>query len=131
MIGQLTKNFHADEFKCKDGTPVPMEYKINLIELATNLQVLRDVLKRKITITSGYRSPSHNEALRKKGIKAAKNSAHLTAKAADIKVEGLTPRQVKIQIEELIKRGMMKNGGIGLYATWLHVDVGTPRRWSK
>ena len=126
MIGQLTKNFHADEFKCKDGTPVPMEYKINLIELATNLQVLRDVLKRKITITSGYRSPSHN-----KKIKGASKSSHLTAKAADIKVEGLTPRQVKIQIEELIKRGMMKNGGIGLYATWLHVDVGTPRRWSK
>ena len=126
MIGQLTKNFHADEFKCKDGTPVPMEYKVSLIELATNLQVLRDVLKRKITITSGYRSPSHN-----KKIKGASKSSHLTAKAADIKVEGLTPRQVKIQIEELIKRGMMKNGGIGLYASWLHYDISTPRRWSK
>jgi uncharacterized protein YcbK (DUF882 family) len=126
MIGQLTKNFHADEFKCKDGSPVPMEYKANLIELATNLQVLRDVLKRKITITSGYRSPERN-----KKVGGAKNSAHLTAKAADIKVEGLQPRQVKIQIEELIKRGMMKNGGIGLYSSWLHYDISTPRRWSK
>ena len=124
-IGQLTKNFHADEFKCKDGTPVPMEYKGNLIELATNLQVLRDVLKRKITITSGYRSPSHN-----KKIKGASKSSHLNAKAADIKVEGLTPSQVKIQIEELIKRGMMKNGGIGLYASWIHYDVSTTRRWN-
>ena len=126
MIGQLTKNFHADEFKCKDGKPVPMEYKVSLIELATNLQVLRDVLKRKITITSGYRSPAHN-----KKVGGASKSSHLTAKAADIKVEGLTPRQVKIQIEELIKRGMMKNGGIGLYASWLHYDISTPRRWSK
>ena len=126
MIGQLTKNFHADEFKCKDGTPVPDEYRNNLIELATNLQVLRDVLKRKITIISGYRSPAHN-----KKVGGASKSSHLTAKAADIKVEGLTPRQVKIQIEELIKRGMMKNGGIGLYSSWLHVDIGPPRMWQK
>lgn len=126
MIGQLTKNFHADEFKCKDGTPVPMEYKVNLIELATNLQVLRDVLKRKITITSGYRSSAHN-----KKVGGASKSSHLTAKAADIKVEGLKPSQVKIQIEELIKRGMMKNGGIGLYSSWLHYDISPPRRWQK
>lgn len=125
-IGQLTKNFHADEFKCKDGTPVPDEYRSNLIELATNLQVLRDSLGKRITITSGYRSPEHN-----KKVGGASNSAHLTAKAADIKVEGFTPRQVKITIEELIKRGKMKNGGIGLYKSWLHYDVSTPRRWQK
>ena len=125
MIGQLTKNFHADEFKCKDGTPVPDEYRNNLIELATNLQVLRDVLKRPIQITSGYRSPAHN-----KKVGGASKSSHLTAKAADIKVEGLKPSQVKIQIEELIKRGMMKNGGIGLYASWVHFDISEPRRWN-
>ena len=39
---QITKNFNLDEFHCKDGTKVPEEFIANVVELAQNLQVLRD-----------------------------------------------------------------------------------------
>lgn len=126
MIGQLTKNFHADEFACKDGTKVPLNLKANLIELAVNLQVLRDVVSTSISITSGYRSPSHNTK-----IGGAKFSQHINATAADIKVKGMTPKQVAVIIEKLIADNKMKQGGIGIYKSWVHYDTrGTKARWN-
>jgi uncharacterized protein YcbK (DUF882 family) len=125
VSGQLTKNFSAREFKCKDSSEVPIELKANLMKLATNLQVLRDYLGKSITITSGYRSPSHN-----KKIKGAKFSQHMNATAADIKVDGITPKQVAAAIEKLILENRIVQGGIGIYPSWVHYDVrGTKARW--
>lgn len=124
-MGQLTKNFHLDEFKCKDGTSVPLELRANIIELAVNLQVLRDYLGKPISINSAYRTPSHN-----KWIKAAKNSYHVKAMAADIKVEGFAPKDIASEIEHLIARGRMKQGGLKAYATFVHYDIrGLRARW--
>lgn len=123
--GQLTKNFHADEFKCKDGSGVPLVLKHNVVKLATNLQVLRNHLGKAITITSGYRSPEHN-----KKIGGAKLSQHIFAKAADIKVEGIKPSKLADIIEKLIYEGKMSEGGIGIYHSWIHYDVrGVHARW--
>jgi uncharacterized protein YcbK (DUF882 family) len=69
VSGQLTKNFSALEFKCNDGSGVPIELKANLIKLAVNLQVLRDYVKVPITITSGYSSPAHNKKVKGKSAK--------------------------------------------------------------
>jgi len=126
VTGQLTKNFHADEFKCKDGSGVPIALKANLIKLAVNLQVLRDYLGKSITITSGYRSPAHN-----KKIGGAKFSQHINATAADIKVSGMTPVQVAAAIEKLITENRMVQGGLGVYKSWIHYDVRpTKARWN-
>lgn len=122
---QLTKNFHRKEFDCKDGTKVPEQYKSNLIKLATNLQVLRDHLGKPIVINSGYRSPKHNA-----NVGGAKNSQHLLATASDIRVAGLTSKELHTIILQLIKAGKMHNGGVGLYPNFLHYDVrSTPARW--
>lgn len=120
---RLTKNFELKEFSCRDGNGVPLELLSNVKELAEQLQVLRDELG-PITITSGYRTPAYN-----KKIGGAKYSQHTLAKAADIKVQGMTPEQVKATIERLIKEGKMKDGGIGIYASWVHYDCGAKRRW--
>jgi len=54
----------------------------------------------------------------------------MLAKAADIKVAGLTPTEVKAAIEALIAEGAMKKGGVGLYKTFTHYDVrGRNARW--
>ena len=121
---KLTNSFSLKEFACKDGNSVPLELLANVKELADNLQVLRDEVGVPITITSGYRTEAYN-----KKIGGAKSSMHIQAKAADIKVQGLTPKEVKHIIEILIKDGKMKDGGIGLYSSWLHYDVGPKRRW--
>lgn len=124
---KLTKNFSLSEFDCKDGTPVPKKYIGNAQEVANNLQVLRDVLGVPVRITgSGYRTPAHN-----KKVGGAKTSQHLTCSAADINADGYTPLRLANKIETLIKQGKMKQGGIGIYKTFVHYDVrGTAARWN-
>lgn len=121
---QLTKNFYLEEFACNDGTPVPDNYFGNVQELAMELQVLRDHIDTPIIINSGYRSPTYNKA-----IGGASASMHLKAKAADIVTRKHTPKQLKSIIEKLIRQGKMKNGGIGLYPSFVHYDTGPVRRW--
>lgn len=123
----LTPNFNLDEFKSKDGSSFPAEIVQSLTILATQLQALRIELGRSITITSGYRSPSHNLK-----VGGAKDSFHVRGMAADIQVSGMTPKQVYDAIEKLIKEGKMKEGGLGLYKSWVHYDFRGKRiRWDK
>ena len=118
---KLENNFYLDEFYCKDrkNTPVPEEYMENVILLAKNLQLLRDEIGNKtITINSAYRTPNHN-----KKVGGSKSSQHLEAKAADIVVEDMNPREVKEIVELMIRRKKLWFGGVGLYDSFLHVDV--------
>lgn len=123
---KLTTNFSLSEFN-KRNYNVPTDVLRNLIELAKNLQVLRDEVKKPIKITSGYRPAELNAK-----VGGATKSRHITGQAADFKIEGYTPKQVAAIIEKLIAAGKMKQGGIGTYSTWVHYDVrGTAARWSK
>lgn len=125
MGKQLTKNFKLSEFKCRDGSGVPPEYVDNVALLADNLQVLREELDMPIHVISGYRSPKYNRR-----IGGARRSQHMLAKAADIKVKGMDPVDVKKAIEALISAGKMQQGGIGLYTTFVHYDVRARKsRW--
>ncbi|MBK25131.1 MAG: hypothetical protein CME70_14130 [Halobacteriovorax sp.] len=125
-MGDLTKNFSFSEFSCRDGSDVPFEYIDNVRLLAENLQVLRDHIGLPIRVISGYRSPSYNRK-----IGGARKSQHMVAKAADIKVTGLTPDQVWNTVLQLIKEGKMLQGGVGRYVTFTHYDVRLRKaRWS-
>jgi uncharacterized protein YcbK (DUF882 family) len=122
---KLSKNFSAKEFSSKDGAPTPLEVLTNLEELATNLQVLRDHIGMPIKINSGYRSPFHN-----KKVGGAERSQHLLGTAGDLKASGMRPSELHAIIENLIKEGKMKQGGLGLYNTFVHYDIrGTKARW--
>ena len=122
---ELTKNFSKKEFDSKDGAQMPDAVLVQITRLACNLQRLRDVVRRPITINSGYRSPSHNKA-----IGGVANSQHVQGKAADIVINGMTPKQVADVIEGLIKDGEMLQGGIGIYNTFTHYDIrGQKARW--
>jgi uncharacterized protein YcbK (DUF882 family) len=124
-MAKLTNNFSLEEFKSKCGRDIPNNVLPNIIQLAKNLQVLRDAVGKSITITSGYRSPQHN-----KKIGGAKDSQHVKGLAADIKVAGMTPKEVALVIEGLIESGKMRQGGIGIYPSWVHYDIrGTKARW--
>lgn len=122
---ELTKDFDLEEFYCKDGTAIPVEYIPNVQKLANNLQVLRDVLKEPIHINSSYRHPAYNARIGGKP-----ESQHLTASAADITVKSKSPKQLKTIIEKLIVQKKLWFGGIGLYKGFLHVDIReSPARW--
>ena len=123
---KLTNNFNLNEFN-KHNFPLTETILRNIQELAKNLQVLRDEVKKPIKITSGYRDPSFN-----KKIGGATQSRHITGQAADLKIEGYTPKQVAAIIEKLIAAGKMKQGGLGIYSTWIHYDIRlTKARWTK
>ena len=122
---KLTANFSKSEFESKDGAKMPDDVFENIKKVANELQVLRDVLKQPININSAYRSPSHN---RKVG--GVKNSQHVKGTAVDIVVKGLSTEQLAYKIDELISKGIMQQGGIGIYDTFVHYDIrGTKARW--
>jgi uncharacterized protein YcbK (DUF882 family) len=125
MSHQLTSHFAWEEFDCKDGTKVPQEYWGNVQLLATNLEALRRAFDKPIQIVSGFRTKAHNKA-----VGGAPSSQHLTASAADIKIEGHTPKEVAAKIEALVADKRMTQGGIGIYPTWVHYDIrGVHARW--
>lgn len=123
---KLTNNFNLNEFNKHNFSLTETVLK-NIQDLAKNLQVLRDEVKKPIKITSGYRPAEHNAK-----IGGASKSRHITGQAADIKIEGLTPIYVASVIEKLISAGKMKQGGLGIYKSWIHYDTrGTAARWNK
>lgn len=124
-MAKLTTNFSLNEFQCKDGSDIPNDILPNVIELAKNLQVLRNYINKPITINSGYRSPRYNAK-----IGGVKNSQHVKGKAADIVVKGMTPKEVALVLEGLIEKGKIKQGGIGIYPNFTHYDIrGIKARW--
>ena len=123
---KLTKNFSLSEFDCNDGSKMPPEVFTNVVKIAGELQILRDFIGKPIKINSGYRSPSYNRS-----IGGASRSQHLLGKAADIRVEGISPRELRGIIEELIKDGRLNFKGIGAYTNFTHVDIRERRaRWN-
>jgi len=124
-MAKITKNFSLEEFKCKDGSDIPNTALLNIVELARNLEVLRTAINKPIVINSGYRSPKYNAK-----IGGVKDSQHLRGTAADIKVAGMTPKEVALVIEGLIESGKMKEGGVGVYPTFTHYDIRNRKaRW--
>lgn len=119
-MGDLSKNFSRWELECKDGcgfNTVDAEL-INEI-----LQPARDDLKRKIIITpnGGCRCYLQNIACG-----GSKNSQHKEGKAADIKVEGVSPQDVY----EYFCKKFPDKYGFGLYPTFIHVDCRSIKaRW--
>jgi uncharacterized protein YcbK (DUF882 family) len=122
---KLTKNFYLSEFDCHDGTHVPQKLIPNVQELADNIQVLRDYLGEALHVLSGYRTPRYN-----KEVGGVANSQHPKGKASDLTTKNKTPKQLHAIIEKLIKEGKMKQGGLGLYKSFVHYDTrGTKARW--
>ena len=114
----LSSNFRVREFRCKDDTD-PIFVDSDLVDI---LQKVRDHFGKAVTITSAFRTASHN-----KKVGGATYSQHLYGKAADIKVSGVAPSVVADYVETL----MPGTGGIGRYSTFTHVDVRKVKsRWN-
>ena len=115
-------HFKLSEFKCKDGTAVPEKYYGNCQRLMNLLEEIRTACGNlAVTVNSGYRTESYN-----KKVDGAKQSQHLYAAAADIKVSGKSASEVY----KLCDRLVGNRGGVGKYSAFTHVDVrGHKARW--
>ena len=107
---KLSTNFRVREFACNDGSD-PVFIDTELVEV---LQKIREHFGKPVTITSAYRTPSHNS---KEG--GTFYSQHLYGKAADIKVQGISPSKVADYAKTILKN----YGGIGIYSSFTHIDV--------
>ena len=122
---KITNNFSLSEFDSKDGAEMPEDVKKNVIELANNLQVIRNECECPIHINSAYRSKTHNQL-----IGGVKNSQHTKGTAADLVSRNHTPFELYNIIESLIERNKISEGGLGLYKSFVHYDIrGIKARW--
>ena len=109
----------------KEGTRIPSDATIvqNIINLAGQLEQFRASQNKVFNITSWYRPPAANQAAG-----GVSNSQHLTGKAVDFWVEGMTGAQLK---NAAISYGW--KGGKGSYPPprqdICHLDIGGDRVW--
>ena len=108
---QITPHFKVREFACSDGSDVVFVAP-SLVDI---LVAIRVHFGRPVTVTSGYRTVSYNAGLKN----SSKKSQHCNGLAADIKVEGHTPKEVYDYACSLLG----DHGGVGIYNTFVHVDV--------
>ena len=115
---KLSKNFTVKEFACSDGTDTVF-ISLALVNL---LQKIRDHFGKAVIINSAYRTEAHN-----KSIGGATYSQHKYGLAADIHIDGVTPKEIAAYVETL----MPSSGGIGIYKSFVHVDVRRVKsRWN-
>jgi uncharacterized protein YcbK (DUF882 family) len=96
----------------------------------TQAFVARYGIDQPLEILSGYRTAATNNRLIEQGIPAARQSLHLKAKAADIRIARLTPDVLGGLIRSF------RQGGVGFYyregprGGWIHTDTGLQRTWN-
>lgn len=107
---RLSENFSAGEFFCKgSGCCSTAKIDDNLVDYD---QQIRDHFGEAVTISSGYRCPTHN-----KKVGGASQSYHARGQASDIIVKNVPPLEVARFAESIgIK-------GIGLYDNFVHIDT--------
>ena len=116
---RLSPHFRVREFHSKHDPSDIVKVDVRLLSLLENI---RNYVGKPVHINSGYRSPEYNATLKN----ASPNSQHCNGKAADIWVEGVTPKQ----IADIAECYLGSSGGIGIYKTFTHVDVRTScARW--
>lgn len=91
------------------------------MDLIDALQKLRDIVG-PIIVNDGFRCFSHNS-----DVKGQKNSYHMLGMAADIR-HGTRTSADLASVATVIPR--FTTGGIGMYPTFIHVDIrGHRARW--
>lgn len=91
------------------------------------LDYLQDQLGgRNYTVRSGYRSPRHNQGLRKRGKLAAQSSMHIESAAGDLILSGVPSGEIFTFVKGL------DCCGIGWYhSRHFHLDTGPSRYWDE
>jgi len=113
----ITEDFSLDEFVCPDGCGANHIHE----GIIHRLQVIRDIVKTPIIITSGVRCCKHNDELG-----GAINSYHLPGWAVDWTMED--PKTL-----EWTAKTLLHNWSGGFHWSpekkFIHCDIGPRRRW--
>lgn len=119
---KLSENFTLEELtvsdigarKGLDNTPNATELA-NLVRTAALLEQVRELLKKPITVNSAFRSKAVNDAVGSKD-----TSQHRIGCAADIKVSGMSPKEV---VQACIAANVPFDQIIEEFGSWTHISV--------
>lgn len=114
---ELSTDFKLHEFQSNCGHPIVLIHPA-LVQL---VQSLRDFLGKPLTVTNAYRTEAHNAK-----VGGSKNSRHLYGMAIDV-TTGNKDDLAKIAVWAS-RNGV---GGIGIYESFIHLDLGGVRQWSS
>ena len=92
---------------------------------ASQAFVARYGLDKPMEILSGYRTPASNSRLIEQGVPAARQSLHMSGKAADLRLKSRS-------VGQMYKAAMScRAGGVGKYSrsNFVHMDCGPLRNW--
>lgn len=111
---KVGQHFKVKEFACKDGSQVVFidSYLVSILD------ILRNKIGKPVIINSGYRTPEWNA---KCG--GAKYSYHMRGMAADIRVNGMSPKELANKLNEIVP----DECGIIVYNAWVHIDTRTKK----
>jgi len=112
---QLTKHFNSSEFECSCADCKDANQYISQ-DLLDKLEQVRTLYGKPISVTSGYRCPSHNVK-----IGGATNSSHLAGLAVDICPKLMNLDELDLLYE--ICYNIFDNIGDGRNKKFVHVDV--------
>lgn len=115
MSTRLSAHFTSSEFACHCGCGAD-GVSFHLVQLLESIRSRAG--DKPITIVSGVRCEKRNRA-----VGGAIKSYHLYGKAADIKIKGMTPSQVRSVINDIHKKDLAHVGGLKTYNTFVHVDI--------
>ena len=111
---KVGQHFKVREFACKDGSQVVFidSYLVSILD------ILRNQVGKPVYINSGYRTPEWN-----KKYGGAKYSYHMRGMAADIRVNGMSAKEVANELNAIVP----DECGIIVYKSWVHFDVRTSK----
>jgi uncharacterized protein YcbK (DUF882 family) len=114
-MGDLSAHFSRREFACRGrdccGESAPVHPA-----LIMGLEQLRALVGKPLRISSGFRCNRHNRE-----ISGAADSLHTLGMAADVFVPaGWTAQELAGRAESV---PVFHEGGIGIYTSWVHLDV--------
>jgi uncharacterized protein YcbK (DUF882 family) len=112
-LEELTRSEVAER-KGLDNTPNASEVA-NLVRLAGLLEEVRALLNKPILLNSGFRSKAVNDS-----VGSRDSSQHRIGCAADIRVPGMTPKQV---VEACIEANIGYDQIIEEFGSWTHISV--------
>tara|TARA_R110000803_G_scaffold28051_1_gene65229 strand:- start:1593 stop:1985 length:393 start_codon:yes stop_codon:yes gene_type:complete len=125
MNNKRWKYFSEEELRCKGTGEVKM-----MEEFMNKLILLREKLNQPMVISSGYRTPEHNER-----IGGSKKSAHILGKAVDIVCSGEKAHAILTLALELGFTGIGVKQHGDHKSRFIHLDTvdngveGIPRPW--
>lgn len=106
------KNFNLHEFECPCCHTLPKFYEWNVVQLVFVLEQIREDIGVPIIINSSYRCSTHNA-----DVGGVADSQHLTASAADITADNVSPSLLAV----LAYRYGIRYIGIG--TDFVHLDL--------